>query len=199
MQLLLKDFQLMHVSANQNILKSIATNNYSGDDDKDDGNDRDDHGEDDRNQTMPPTTLPSTTPPPLPSSHPLIWKYRYICFLPNTPESVCGSLAAFQLVSFSAWQLVSLSACHLGSSSAFQLVIALEIPLIAMPQFQLCFSIMPCARVMPVLPRAVMPAQWKYICTRSTFDMPWHVILHCCITFDDNLWWQFLMMTWLWW
>ena len=55
----------MHVSANQNILKSIATNNYSGDDDKDDGNDRDDHGEDDRNQTMPPTTLPSTTPPPL--------------------------------------------------------------------------------------------------------------------------------------
>ena len=72
MQLLLKDFQLMHVSANQNILKSIATNNYSGEDDKDDGNDRDDHGEDDRNQTMPPTTLPSTTPPPLPSSHPLI-------------------------------------------------------------------------------------------------------------------------------
>ena len=56
----------MHVSANQNILKSIATNNYSGDDDKDDGNDRDDHGEDDRNQTMPPTTLPSTTPPPSP-------------------------------------------------------------------------------------------------------------------------------------
>ena len=38
----------MHVSANQNILKSIATNNYSGDDDKDDGNDRDDHGEDDK-------------------------------------------------------------------------------------------------------------------------------------------------------
>ena len=61
----------MHVSANQNILKSIATNNYSGDDDKDDGNDRDDHGEDDHhhddgNQTMPPTTLPSTTPPPSP-------------------------------------------------------------------------------------------------------------------------------------
>ena len=56
----------MHVSANQNILKSIATNNISGDDDKDDGNDRNDHHNDDGNQTIPPNTLPSTTPPPSP-------------------------------------------------------------------------------------------------------------------------------------
>ena len=63
----------MHVSANQNILKSIATNNYSGDNDKDDNsdsndrNDRDDdHHHDDGNQTIPPNTLPSTTPPPSP-------------------------------------------------------------------------------------------------------------------------------------
>merc|ERR1711951_38915 len=60
----------MHVSANQNILKSIATSNISGDDDTDDGNDRndrdDDHHLDDGNQTMPPTTQPSITPPPSP-------------------------------------------------------------------------------------------------------------------------------------
>ena len=77
MQLLLKDFQLMHVSANQNILKNIATNDYSGDNDKDDNSDSDDrNGRDDRDGDDHDdgrddgdgngTTLPSITSPPSP-------------------------------------------------------------------------------------------------------------------------------------
>ena len=82
MQLLLKDFQLMHVSANHNILKNVATNGYDNDDNHHDngGNtkdDDDDHGDNadgddddvDGKPAIPLAILSPTTIPP-PPHHP---------------------------------------------------------------------------------------------------------------------------------
>merc|ERR1712055_907065 len=82
MQLLLKDFQLMHVSANHNILKNVATNDYDNDDNHhDDGgntkDDDDDHGDNadgddddvDGKPAIPLAILSPTTIPPPPHHH----------------------------------------------------------------------------------------------------------------------------------